>query len=66
MKNVMCAFAFNDGNTIPIGHKRIEVKMIFDVKMMTLARKARLVARGHRTDPPKKSVYSSVVSRESV
>ena len=66
MKNVMCAFEFNDGNIIPIGHKKIDVKLIFDVKMMTLTRKARLVAGGHRTDPPKESVYSSVVSRESV
>ena len=66
MKNVMCAFEFNDGNKIPIGHKKIEVHMIFDVKMMTLTRKARLVAGGHLTDPPKESVYSSVVSRESV
>ena len=66
MKNVMCAFEFNDGNKIPIGHKKIEAYMIFDVKMMTLTRKARLVAGGHLTDPPKESVYSSVVSRESV
>ena len=66
MKNVMCAFEFNDGNKVPIGHKKIPVNMIFDVKMMTLTRKARLVAGEHRKDPPKESVYSSVVSRESV
>jgi hypothetical protein len=40
--------------------------MIFDVKSDTLARKARFVAGGHRTDPPKESTYSSVVSRDSV
>jgi hypothetical protein len=40
--------------------------IIFDVKMMTLTRKAGLVAGGHRTDPPKEAVYSSVVSRDSV
>ena len=39
--------------------------MIFDVKT-DLSRKARLVAGGHLTDPPKDSVYSSVVSRDSV
>ena len=31
-----------------------------------LRRKARLVAGGHKTDPPKESTYSSVVSRDSV
>jgi hypothetical protein len=38
--------------------------MIFDVKM-DLTRKARFVAGGHQTDPPKESTYSSVVSRDS-
>ena len=51
MKNVMCAFDFNDGDKIPIGHKKIEVHMIFDVKMMTLTRKARLVAGGASNRP---------------
>ena len=39
--------------------------MIFDVKM-DLTRKARFVAGGHQTDPPKESTYSSVVSRDSI
>ena len=39
--------------------------MIFDVKM-DLTRKARFVAGGHQTDPPKESTYSSVVLRDSV
>lgn len=39
--------------------------MIFDIKM-DFTRKARFVAGGHMTAPPKESVYSSVVSRESV
>jgi hypothetical protein len=39
--------------------------MIFDVKM-DLTRKARLVAGGHQTDPPKESTYSSVVSRDRI
>ena len=33
---------------------------------MDLTRKARLVARGHMTDPPKESTYSRVVSRDSI
>jgi Reverse transcriptase (RNA-dependent DNA polymerase) len=39
--------------------------MVFDVKV-DLTRKARLVAGGHQTEVPKDSVYSSVVSRDSV
>jgi hypothetical protein len=39
--------------------------MIFDRKS-DLTRKARLVAGGHMTDEPHESVYSSVVSRDSV
>ena len=39
---------------------------VFDIKGDTLARKARLVAGGHVTDPPKDMTYSSVVSRDTV
>jgi Reverse transcriptase (RNA-dependent DNA polymerase) len=39
--------------------------MIFDIKP-DLTRKARFVAGGHMTDPPSKSVYSSVVTRDSI
>eukprot|EP00977_Amphora_coffeiformis_P025879 scaffold22774_cov229-Amphora_coffeaeformis.AAC.1 len=39
--------------------------MVFDVKQ-TLKRKARLVARGDKTDPPKDSVYSGVASLRSI
>jgi hypothetical protein len=66
MKNVMPAFEFREDNVMPIGHKRIDCHMIFDVKMVGLVRKARFVAGGHQTDPPKESTYSSVVSRDSV
>ena len=66
MKNVMIAFEFPENGNAPIGSKKIEVNMVFDVKAMTLTRKARLVAGGHKTEVPKDSVYSSVVSRESV
>eukprot|EP00977_Amphora_coffeiformis_P023320 scaffold13003_cov122-Amphora_coffeaeformis.AAC.1 len=39
--------------------------MVFDVKQ-TLKRKARLVAREDKTDPPKDSVYSGVASLQSL
>jgi len=66
MKNVSKAFKFNDDDSIPIGYKHITCHMVFDIKMICLVRKARLVAGGHLTDPPSDSVYSSVVTRESV
>lgn len=66
MKNVRIAFEFNDGDTIPVGHKRVGVHWVFDVKMITLGRKARLVANGNETEAPKDMTFSSVVSRDSV
>lgn len=65
MKNVSCAFQFQDNDKVPIGYKHIDCHMIFDIKS-DLTRKARFVAGGHQTDPPKESVYSSVVSRDSI
>jgi hypothetical protein len=65
MKIVMAAFEFKDDNVMPIGYNKIDVHMIFDVKSH-LTRKARLVAGGHQTDPPKESTYSSIVSRDSM
>jgi hypothetical protein len=47
------------------GFKKIDCHMLFDVKL-DLVRKARFVAGGHQTDPPEESVYSSVISRDSV
>jgi hypothetical protein len=47
------------------GYKRIPGHIMWDVKL-DFTRKARYVAGGHRTDPPKALTYSSVVSRESV
>lgn len=66
MKNVMMAFEFKDNDPILPGWKRINLHMVFDIKAHDLTRKARLVAGGHMTDPPKESTYSSVVSRDSV
>jgi hypothetical protein len=65
MRNVMPAFEFKNDDIVPIGYKRIDCHMIFDIKT-DLTRKARLVAGGHQTDVPDESVYSSVVSRDSV
>ena len=62
----MVAFEFNDKDIIPVGHRRIKIHPVFDVKMFTLQRKARLVADGYMTDPPKDMTYATVVSRESV
>jgi len=66
MRNVLPAFKFDDHDAVPVGYKKITCHMIFDVKMVGLVRKARFVAGGHLTDPPAESVYSSVVTRDSV
>jgi hypothetical protein len=50
---------------MPLGFKKIDCHMVFDVKL-DLVHKARFVAGGHQTDPQKESVYSSVISRDSV
>ena len=65
MRNVEPAFSFDPKDEIPAFHTKIDCHMIFDIKM-DLTRKARLVAGGHMTDPPKESTYSSVVSRDSI
>ncbi|KAL7568472.1 hypothetical protein ACA910_012183 [Epithemia clementina (nom. ined.)] len=65
MKNVGIAFTFPKDGVVPPGYKLIPCHMVFDVKT-DLTRKARLVAGGHETDPPKESTYSSMVSRDSV
>ena len=50
---------------MPPGYKRIPYSTIYDVKFDG-RRKCRLVAGGHRTDPPKEDIYSGVVSMEAV
>ena len=54
------------GAKAPKGFKMIPMWIIFDVKMGTFRRKARLVAGGHTTAPPEADTYSSVASKESV
>jgi len=66
MRNNALALKFNGDDKAPIGYKEIKFHMIFEMKMVGLVRKACFVAGGHLTDPPKDSVYSSVVTRESV
>lgn len=66
MRNVRIAFDIRDDEVPPIGYKEIHCHLVFDIKSDTLARKARFVAGGHVTDPPKDTTYSSVVSRDSV
>jgi hypothetical protein len=67
MKNVRVAFEECEGNMVPIGFKKIDCHMIFDVKLgENYRRKARLVAGGHKTEAPASITYSSVVSRDSV
>ena len=63
LKQIADYKTFNDlgkGVMAPTGYKRIRVHMVFDVKF-DLRRKARLVAGGHMTDPPKDSTYFGVV-----
>ena len=50
---------------MPPGYKRIPYHLVFDVKVDG-RHKGRLVAGGHRTDPPKEDTYSGVVSLEAV
>jgi hypothetical protein len=66
MKNVRVAFEFNDKDEVPVAHAEVRCHWIFDIKMATLQRKARLVANGNETETPKDITFSSVVSRDSV
>jgi hypothetical protein len=66
LKNVSIAFEVQEDGVVPVGFKEIPMHFVLDIKGDTLARKARLVAGGHVTDPPKDMTYSSVVSRDTV
>jgi hypothetical protein len=65
MKNVLPAFKFIDDDVVPRFYKHIDCHMIFDVNI-DLTRKARFVAGGYQTDPPKVSTYLSIVSCDSI
>ena len=67
MDKVYVAFDIKERSSkSPIGHSRIGVHLIFDVKMENFQFKARLVANGNETGTPASLTYASVVSRESV
>jgi len=66
MEAVWIAFEIQDAEVKHLpGYKKIPGHIIWDVKV-DFMRKARYVAGGHHTDPPKVMTYSSVVSRESM
>jgi Reverse transcriptase (RNA-dependent DNA polymerase) len=65
MVTVAHVFEFVKDDEIPGNYQFVLCHMVFDVKM-DLTRKARFVAGGHMTDPPKDTTYSSVVSRDSI
>jgi len=65
MQNVYVAFDIRSESQPPPGFRMIPHRIILEIKM-DFTRKARLVAGGHKTDPPAQLTYSSVVSRESV
>ena len=54
-----------DNEPLPEGYKRIPYHIVFDVKFDG-RHKARLVAGGNRTEPPKEDIFSGVVSMEAV
>ena len=54
-----------DSEPIDNAYKQIPYHMIYDVKF-DLRRKARLVAGGNHTEPPKEDVYSGVVGMETI
>ena len=68
MKKIIAAFDQYDGDPNElIGYQQITTHLIFDIKLgENFRRKARLVADGHKTQPPASVTYSSVVSRDSV
>ena len=66
MTDVLVAFDILDpGENISTQFKKLDVHLIFDVKM-DLTRKAKLVAEGHKAEDPTESTYAGVVSRETV
>ena len=50
---------------VPKGYQQIKLRIVFDVKQ-SLKRKARIVACGDMTDPPREAVYSGVASLQSL
>jgi hypothetical protein len=65
MKNVMPGFEFRDDNIVPLGYKKFDCHMIFEVKL-NLTRKAHLVVGSHQTEVLTEMTYSSVISQDSM
>ena len=55
----------NEGESAPVGSKLIKCHMVFDVKF-NLTQKARLVAAEYMNNVPAFTLYSPVISRETV
>ena len=67
MQAVSIAFdVIEDDQNLPPGYQEIKCHLIFTNKMEDFCRKARLVPRGHETEPPSSITFASVVSRETV
>jgi len=75
MKNFRIAFEKLEGvseekmrtGKVRPGYAFCSIHIIFDIKMNgAFTRQARLVADGHKTQPPTSMTYSSAVSRDSV
>ena len=66
MRNVMPASEFKDDDKMLVGYDKIRNHMVFGVKIGDLTWKARFCANGSKTDPPKDSTFSTVVSRDTV
>eukprot|EP00980_Cylindrotheca_fusiformis_P000505 scaffold122_cov88-Cylindrotheca_fusiformis.AAC.1 len=54
-----------DGEFLPKEYQRIPYHFVFDVKL-DLQRKARLVAGGNWTDPPKEDTHLGVVGMNAI
>jgi hypothetical protein len=65
MKLIFPAFKFQDDNKMPAGYENIHCHTVYNIKL-NLVQKAWFLARGHQRDPRKESVYSCMVSCDSV
>ena len=69
MKHVFVAFEEYDKSQgpVPLGYKRLDCHMIFDVEMnKNFRRKAQMVADGHKTETTASITYLSLLSCDSV
>ncbi len=50
-RQLFCIIFLSDEDPDPVGHKKISVHLVFDIKTV-FTWKVQLVADGHLTDPP--------------